>query len=152
MTPQGGFAGLITLTCTGAPVHSTCSVTPSSFTATVTPTSVAVSLVTQGQMFVPAPFSLQRWPARRLFVYPLAICVSLLVLFLIAASRQRDISFKWMRNARFAMVLAAVILVSVFGLAGCGSTSGVARGNVNLTITATSGGISHGAPITVIVQ
>ena len=28
----------------------------------------------------------------------------------------------------------------------------LARGNVNLTITATSGGISHGAPITVIVQ
>ena len=151
MTPQGGFAGLITLTCMGAPVHSTCSVTPSAFTATVTPTNVAVSLVTQGQMFAPPPFS-QRWPARRLFVYPLALCVSLLASLLIAASRQRDISLNWMRNARFAMVLAAVILVSVFGLAGCGSTSGVARGNVNLTITATSGGISHGAPITVIVQ
>jgi trimeric autotransporter adhesin len=151
VTPQGGFAGLITLTCTGAPVHSTCSVTPSSFTATVTPTNVAVSLVTQGQMFVPAPFSPRRWPARRLFVYPLAICVSLLALFLMAASRQRDISFKWMGDARSAMVLA-LILVGVFGLAGCGSTSGVARGNVNLTITAASGGISHGAPITVIVQ
>jgi hypothetical protein len=50
------------------------------------------------------------------------------------------------------MVLAAAIMVGVFDLAGCGSTSSVARGNVNLTITATSGGISHGAPITVIVQ
>lgn len=152
VTPQGGFTGLITLTCMGAPVHSTCSVTPSSFTASVTPTNVAVSLVTQGQMFAPPPFSPQRWPASRLFVYPLAICVSLLASLLIAASKQRDISLNWTRNARLAMVLAAVILVGVFGLAGCGSTSGVARGNVNLTITATSGGISHGAPITVIVQ
>jgi hypothetical protein len=152
VTPQGGFAGLITLTCTGAPVHSTCSVAPSSFTATVTPTNVAVSLVTQGQMFAPPPFSMQRRPVTRLLVYPLALCVLLVALFSMAAGRQRSISFEYMRNARFAMVLAAVIIVGVFGLAGCGSTSGVARGNVNLTITATSGGISHGAPITVIVQ
>jgi hypothetical protein len=103
-------------------------------------------------MFAPPPFSGQRRPVKRFFAYPLTLCVSLLVLFLIAASRRRDISFEWMRNARFAMVLAAAIMVGVFGLAGCGSTSGVARGNVNLTITATSGGISHGAPITVIVQ
>jgi hypothetical protein len=152
VTPQGGFTGLITLACTGAPVHSTCSVTPSSFTATVTPTNVAVSLVTQGQMLAPPPFSTPRRPVKRLLVYPLALCVLLVTLFSIAAGRPRSISFEWMRNARFAMVLAAVIIVGVFGLAGCGSTSGVARGNVNLTITATSGGISHGAPITVIVQ
>jgi len=152
VTPQGGFTGLITLTCTGAPVHSTCSVTPSSFTATVTPTNVAVSLVTQAQMFAPPPFSTQRRPMKRLLVYPLALCVLLVALFSMAVDWQRSIAFEWMRNARFAMVLAAVIMVGVFGLAGCGSTSGVARGNVNLTITATSGGISHGAPITVIVQ
>ena len=152
VTPQGGFTGLITLTCTGAPVHSTCSVAPSSFTASVTPTNVAVSLVTQGQMFAPPPFSKQRRPVKRFFAYPLTFCVSLLALFLIVASRRRDTSFEWMSNARFAMVLAAAIMVGVFGLAGCGSTSGVARGNVNLIITATSGGISHGAPITVIVQ
>ena len=152
VTPQGGFTGLITLTCTGAPVHSTCSVTPSSFMATVTPTNVAVSLVTQGQMFAPPPFSTQRRTGKPLLVYPLALCSLLAALFSMAAGRQRSISFAWMRNARFAMVLAAVIIVGVFGLAGCGSTSGVTRGNVNLTITATSGGISHGAPITVIVQ
>ena len=152
VTPQGGFTGLITLTCTGAPVHSTCSVVPSSFTATVTPTNVAVSLVTQGQMFAPPPFSTQRRPVKRFLVYPVAFCLLLVALFLIAASRQPDISFEWMRNARFAIVLAAAIMVGVFGLAGCGSTSSVVRGNVNLTITATSGGISHGAPITVIVQ
>jgi hypothetical protein len=152
VTPQGGFTGLITLTCTGAPVHSTCSVTPSSFMATVTPTNVAVSLVTQGQMFAPPPFSTQRRTGKPLLVYPLALCSLLAALFSMAAGRQRSISFAWMRNARFATVLAAVIIVGVFGLAGCGSTSGVTRGNVNLTITTTSGGISHGAPITVIVQ
>jgi hypothetical protein len=152
VTPQGGFTGLITLTCTGAPAHSTCSVTPSSFTASVTPTNVAVSLVTQGQMFAPPPFSSQRRPVRRLLVHPLALCVLLLALLSMAARRKGSISFEWIRNARFAMVLAAAIMAGVFGLAGCGSTSGVARGNVNLTITATSGGISHGAPITVIVQ
>jgi len=152
VTPQGGFAGIITLTCTGAPVHSTCSVAPSSFTATVTPTNVAVSLVTQGQMFAPPPFSGQRRPMKRLLAYPLALCVLLVALFSMAAGWQRSIAFEWMRNARFAVVLAAAIMVGVFGLAGCGSTSGVVRGNVNLTITATSGGISHGAPITVIVQ
>ena len=151
VTPQGGFTGLITLTCTGAPVHSTCSVVPSSFTATVTPTNVAVSLVTQGQMFAPPPFSTQRRPVKQLVVYPLALCV-LVVALLSMAARKSNISFEWMRNARFAMVLAVAIMVGVFGLAGCGSTSGVVRGNVNLTITATSGGISHGAPITVIVQ
>jgi hypothetical protein len=152
VTPQGGFAGLITLTCTGAPVHSTCSVAPSSFTATVTPTNVAVSLVTQAQMFARAPFSNPRRPVKRLVVYPLALCVLIVALLSMAARRKSSISFGWIRNARFAMVLAFAIVVGVFGLAGCGSTSGVARGNVNLTITATSGGISHGAPITVIVQ
>jgi hypothetical protein len=89
---------------------------------------------------------------KRLLAYPLALCVLLVALFSMAAGWQRSIAFEWMRNARFAVVLAAAIMVGVFGLAGCGSTSGVVRGNVNLTITATSGGISHGAPITVIVQ
>ncbi len=152
VTPQGGFTGLITLTCTGAPVHSTCSVTPSSFTASVTPTNVAVSLVTQGQMFAPPPFSSQRRPVKQLVVHPLALCVLIIALLSLAERRKSSISFEWMRDARFAIVLATAIVVGVFGLVGCGSTSGVARGNVSLTITATSGGISHGAPITVIVQ
>jgi hypothetical protein len=86
-----------------------------------------------------------------LLAYPVALCVLLAAVFLVAARWQR-VSFGWIGNARFAIVLAAVIVVGVFGLAGCGSTSGVARGNVNLMITATSGGISHSAPITVIVQ
>jgi hypothetical protein len=152
VTPQGGFAGLITLTCTGAPAHATCSAVPSSFTASAMPQNVAVSLVTQGQMFGPPPYSQQRRPGRRLLAYPVALCVLLAALFLVAARRQRGASVGWIGNARFAIVLAAVIVVSVFGLAGCGSTSGVARGNVNLMITATSGGVSHSAPITVIVQ
>jgi hypothetical protein len=127
-------------------------VVPSSFTASATPQNVAVSLVTQGQMFGPPPYSQQRRPGRRLLAYPVALCVLLAALFLVAARRRAGVSFGWIGNARFAIVLAAVIMVGVFGLAGCGSTSGVTRGNVNLMITATSGGVSHSAPITVIVQ
>jgi Abnormal spindle-like microcephaly-assoc'd, ASPM-SPD-2-Hydin/FG-GAP-like repeat len=150
VTPQGGFTGLITLTCGGAPVHTTCSVVPSSFTPTAMPTNVMVSLVTQAQMIAPPSTLSPRQPAVRLLAYPLFLC--LLSLLALAAIGVRGVSFGRLRTARLAVMFASVILVGVFGLAGCGSTSGVAKGNVNLTITASSSGLSHAAPITVIVQ
>ncbi len=150
VTPEGGFTGLITLTCSGAPVHSTCNVVPGSFTPTALPTNVMVSLVTQAQMFSPPQSLSVPQPAVRLLAYPLLLC--LLSLLALAAIRPRGVSFGRLRTARLAVMFASVISVGAFGLASCGSTSGVAKGNVNLTITASSSGLSHASPITVIVQ
>ncbi|MGH9745165.1 MAG: choice-of-anchor D domain-containing protein [Candidatus Acidiferrales bacterium] len=155
VTPQGGFSGLITLACTGAPKDSTCSVMPGSFTPGGQAQNVAVSLVTKGQMFAPRPIGSLRRPVRQLFSFPQLLGVFLLALALRAASmlyRRPAFAPTQFRAARIAAIFATLLLAGVFGLAGCGSTGGVATGNIVLTITASSSGLSHTAPITVIVQ
>ncbi|MGA8143591.1 MAG: FG-GAP-like repeat-containing protein [Candidatus Acidiferrales bacterium] len=144
VTPQGGFVGLITLVCTGAPRNSTCMVMPTSFTPGGAPTNVAVSLVTEAQLFNPPSFSPPRQVVTRLPAFPALLW--LLTLAALWTIERRGASFGWARTVRFA------ILVGSLTLAGCGSTTGVIKGSHALTITASSGSLSHNAVVTVIVQ
>jgi hypothetical protein len=150
ITPQGGFVGLINLVCTGAPRGSTCSVTPTSLTPTGAPTNVAVTLVTQGQIWNPPAFVSPRHPLTRVVAYPVFMCF--LGMLALAAAWRRGDSHGRLRTVRTALMVASVILAGVFGLAGCGSTSGIAKGSHALTVTGSSGPLSHSVPFTVIVQ
>jgi FG-GAP-like repeat/Abnormal spindle-like microcephaly-assoc'd, ASPM-SPD-2-Hydin len=156
VTPQGGFTGLITLACSGAPSGSTCTVAPTSFTPTVSPTNVTVSLVTTAQIFNPPSFTSPRQFVTRFVAYPLPLGVLLSVIMFITlgAARRRGVLLAQLRTAQIAVLFAALLLAGVFGLAGCGSSSsgGVSRGSHVLTMTASSGQLSHNATMTVIVQ
>jgi hypothetical protein len=153
VTPQGGFVGLIMLTCAGAPVDATCMVTPSSFTPTGVATNVTVSLVTKGQLFGPQEFLSFRQPFGIPWMRLLATSALLLLLMLAFAARGQRVA--WLRRpgtVRRATILCAVVLAALLGLAGCGSSGGVAPGNHTLTMTASSGSLSHSATITVVVK
>ncbi len=165
VTPQGGFTGMVTLACTGAPVLSTCAVSPTSFTATGTPTNVTVTLSTQatGQILAP-PNSWLRYPPAPILV-GLSLRAALLVVMLVMllclanAAPLRDrlhASLGGLSTARLATIVFAALLVGVCGLAACGGGStpaqGVAKGSHNLTLTATSGTASHSTTLTVVVQ
>jgi hypothetical protein len=161
VTPQGGFTGLITLTCSGAPSGSTCSVMPTSFTPTASPTNVTVSLVTTAQLFNPPSFLPPAIAApqlvTRMAAYPLPLCVLICAMMLLAlgVGGRRGTSFEQLRTARIAVIFATLFLAGVFGLAGCGSSSagsGVSKGSHTLTMTASSGQLAHNATMTVIVQ
>jgi FG-GAP-like repeat/Abnormal spindle-like microcephaly-assoc'd, ASPM-SPD-2-Hydin len=165
IAPLGGFVGVVTLACTGAPALSACAVSPTSFTATGAPTNVTVTLTTQatGQILAP-PNSGLRYPPSpflvRLSLRAALFALLLAMLFLLAlASPLRDhlgTSLGRLGTARLATIVFAALLVGACGLAACGgghaSAQGVAKGSHALTLTATSGTVSHNTTITVVVQ
>lgn len=162
VTPQGGFTGMVTLACTGAPALSTCTVSPTSFTATGAPTNVTVTLTTQatGQILAP-PNSWLRFPPILLGLSMRAALLGVLLVMLLllaTAAPLRDrlgASLGRLGTARLATIVFAALLVGVCGLAACGGSSpaqGVAKGSHNLTLTATSGTASHSTTLTVVVQ
>lgn len=166
VTPEGGFTGVVTLACTGAPALSTCAVSPTSFTATGAPTNVTVTLTTQatGQILAPPNSGLRYPPAPILVqlawraVLLIVMLVTLLLLATAAPLRNRlHASLGRLGTARLATIVFAALLVGVCGLAACGggtsgSTGGIAKGSHNLTLTASSGTASHSTTLTVVVQ
>jgi len=136
VTPISGFNQAVALTCTGAPTNTTCTPNPTSVTpdganpitsqVTVTSMSLVPSVPTQ----VPPPSS------RQIVLFTMGLA---LVAMAFA-----------MRRLRTRLGLAGAMLV-VFAVAGCGS----GHHNpvmANLTLTGTSGGVTHSATVALTVQ
>jgi ABC-type transporter Mla subunit MlaD len=76
-----------------------------------------------------------------------------LSLLLLVGSRRKPLPGR-AATAQFACVLVGVITLAALGLAGCGYASHTATTTTsyNLTVTATSGTLSHQSSVTVTVQ
>jgi VCBS repeat protein/centrosomal CEP192-like protein len=121
-TPEGGFNGTITLTCSGAPTGANCITTPASFasggpsatTATITVATTPIALMPLVPKLMPAqPVSLRlrfnlRWVGRLLG--------TLLMLALLAITAGRA------RRPAWLTLTAATMLVLIW--AGCGGGGG----------------------------
>jgi hypothetical protein len=133
---SGSFPSPITLSATGLPAGASCSFSP----ATVTPGSGSVTTALTLQTASSASAALATgWGA-----------IALLLLPFFASRRMRRVL---QRTPLLAIALLLFTLGSVAGLAGCGSSGQfVQPQSYPITVTGTSGTISHSVTVTLIVQ
>jgi hypothetical protein len=151
VTPKNGFAGTITLSCSGLPSTAKCSFAPASLQADGSNTALA-SVVTistgetvaavhhsDGSMFVATSTGVLSTGLLGLVVAPMA------------GRNQRSQS----KRAKL-LQLALIAIILCGGLVGCGSLGGKTQvtppATYTVTVTATSTGISHSSTFTLAVQ
>jgi hypothetical protein len=139
VNPTNGFASAVALTCSGAPAYSSCALNPASITS---PTTSTVTF-TAHAMLVPVPISKPAPPFNVVRILPLF--VALMLLFLLRSAQR----------LRVRLAIVTVILVCVT-LAACSSgyngPTKTMKGTYPLTVTGTSGALTHTTTVTVTVN
>ncbi len=133
---SGSFPSPITLSASGLPAGATCSFSP----ATVTPGADSVTTALTLQTASSAPAALATgWGS-----------IALLLLPFFASRRMRRVL---RQTPLLTVALLLFTLGSVAGLAGCGTSGQVVQPqSYPITVTGTSGTISHSVTVTLIVQ
>jgi len=154
-SPTNGFNSAVSLSCSGLPTGAKCMFSTQSYTPGGTTTPMLTITTTPGSGMIGAgPFrqaSSQR-PTSQLWTLLAAGLAALLAALYFARLRSR---FGFTALVRSGGV--AVILLAVFAAAGCGSgkavaSTGTPAGTSMITVTATSGTLSHSATIALTVK
>jgi hypothetical protein len=145
LTPEGGFTGVVQVTCTGAPSEAVCTPNPASPNlngANAAPISIGITtkapivcgLLPPGRIYPPKNLPL---PFGTLL---LTFCLALLILKII---RKTQSSHSW---------LAAAVIIIVLTCVSCGSSTqvtcntqdpGTPTGHATITVTAINGNLQH---------
>jgi len=155
VTPFFGFSSTVNLSCTVPASLTTCTVNPKSLTTSSGVNIASVAVTTQAHGAVPPSRPHVRfisWP-QSLPVLLLAILLSVLLLSLTRTRRQRFAA---------ALPLAGLVLFLMLQTISCGGGSsytppppppaGTPAGNYTVTVTATSGSLTHTATLALVVQ
>ncbi len=150
LTPKEGFNQAVSLSCTGAPSLATCTVSPSPVTLNGSSNSTATVTVTTT---APGSTSRSQWgslgapprggSARASFLWLLLLAVCATLASLAAAKRRRA----WLLSGA-----ATLVFLMCLGCAATSTTPGSPPGNYTLTVTGTSGALSHNINVTLTVQ
>ena len=148
ITPQSGFSGALTFTCTNLPQYASCSFNPSSATLATAPLNVTVTIGTQQQQTA----QLHLGP----ITSPVAGFLACLLLLPLGIGKYRGIL-----RQRFMLswLFVALIFLPLSGCGGGSSSNPAAAtttlftptGTYTVTFTVSSGLFSHSAPLTLIV-
>jgi hypothetical protein len=143
LTPGPGFAGMITMSCTGAPAGATCDVPGSLVLGVESTTPFSVTVSTKANSGT-APLGLPNPnPA-----IPLGVVAILGIVFL-SASRHR--------KPQYGLVLALLVFISM-ALGGCAAgpgaltSTGTPVGTYTLVVKVSSTGTTQSIPLTLTVQ
>jgi hypothetical protein len=147
------FTNAVTLSCSGAPTISLCTFTPSSVTPGNNVTGVGVVL-TISTTASSASLTPQRpnGPNRPIFTYALWLAVPMLALLSTSRRRRKYVALP---ASLLGLFLLALLLASCGGGGsnggggGGGQQQGTKPGTYTITVTGTSGTLSHTAPSTV---
>jgi hypothetical protein len=153
---NGTFNGSVTFSCTGAPQSSLCSFSP----ASTTPPLNATDTVMMNATTTAPTASLQRSGKPFSFHFSYAFMLPLTGL-LFCCNTSRDAVRKRRRRKKPSLSVIGLLLL-LMSLVSCGgglvgnnsvtARPGTPSGTYNITVTATSGSISHPAQVTLIVQ
>ena len=156
--PTGGFNQTITWTCTGAPMASTCSLSPASspMDGSTVATSTATVLTTMRSSAL--PFARPRFVPPRLPRQVLQVFIAWLLVALILHKLKRTQRARRLISASAVLVLAALCTSCGGGGGGTNTgsppppTQGTPAGTYTITVTGTSGSLSHSASFQLVVK
>jgi hypothetical protein len=152
--PIGGtFSGQITFSASGLPTGASASFSPSSVSAG-TSTTMTITTTTRGLAQI-APPSSPKNPARPMWLFTLAILLTLMIALVSAAKFGKRTARRLVPIGAFAL-----LLISVGYISGCsgggfpkvGSNNGTPAGTFTITVTGTSGSDVHSTTVTLTVQ
>ena len=145
-----GFASNVGVTCSLSAAATTCTANPASVAVGA---STTITITTMAHQFV-APMPVSHRVGPRLRIVPLAVLLALMLAFL--ASRIRS------QRPRFAMSIPlGTVLLLIFLIESCGGGSyvsppppphGTQAGSYTVTITGTSGNLTHTTTVSLTVQ
>ena len=156
VSPVSGFNGTVSLSCSGAPSMANCTLSPASVTPNGTVASAFTATVTTTAPSMIVPRNLPHdWPhlMTRLRLIPLMLfAVALLTIVL----RFRDEAKLPGRRFALAPALGLALMILAW-VGGCGGgrgqhNPGTPKGTSTLTVTVTSGGVSHTLNLTLTVN
>jgi hypothetical protein len=151
--PANKFSGTVTWSCTGAPPAAMCTVSPATVTLSSTnAASVTVTLTTTARAFSPPPFLPRYGPPMHLW-WALAACF---VWFLAAVklwNLGRDSPRRVWLSATVVLVLAALCTSCSGGTStGPPPAQGTPAGPYTVTVTGSSGNLSHASTVQLLVK
>ncbi len=141
VTGTGGFNSPVALACTGAPALAVCTVTSPVTPPVAPPSTIQAQVSMTTTALVVPPTRIPPPTAPPLLVVPLVLALMLLL------------SLQWIRRPRLRLAMASAVL-TLIALAGCNGVKHqhTPKGPATLTITGTSGALTHNVQVQISVN